>query len=147
MAKLCGISLEAHAGGVCVGVGVNVLPPDKRPNVGGKNRPAYLADLVREGGAPGAPTPVSVTVERVLDAFLAAFNPLYEQWQRDGFDPFVDAFNRHASLTGCDVRMVDRQDNLLAAGTVVRVDAQGRLVLRAPDGAEVPVASGEAHLA
>ena len=34
-AKLCGISLEAHGGGVCVGVGVNVLPPDKRPDVGG----------------------------------------------------------------------------------------------------------------
>ena len=42
-AKLCGISLEAHAGGVCVGIGINVVPPDESVDVGGKNRPAYLA--------------------------------------------------------------------------------------------------------
>ena len=34
----------------------------------------------------------------------------------------------------------------VAEGTVASVDAFGRLVLRAPDGSCVPVASGEAHL-
>ncbi|WP_232050919.1 biotin--[acetyl-CoA-carboxylase] ligase [Arabiibacter massiliensis] len=134
-AKLCGISLEGHAGGVCVGVGVNVRPPAERPDVGGKNRAAYVADLA------------AVSVEDVLAAFLAAFAPLYGEWTRDGFAPLVDEFNAHVSLTGCDVRMVDRDGTAIAAGTVERVDASGRLILRDAAGVETPVASGEAHLA
>ena len=139
-AKLCGISLEAHGGGVCVGVGVNVLPPDKRPDVGGKNRPAYVADLADSVAAP------AVAVEAVLEALLAAFAPLYGVWRRNGFAPLVDEFNAYSSLNGQNVRMVDRADNLLAEGAVVGVDAQGRLVLRSESGIETAISSGEAHL-
>ena len=135
--KLCGISLEAHGGGVCVGVGVNVLPPDERPDVGGKNRAAYVADLV-----PAAPP----SIETVLDAFLAAFSPLYDEWTRAGFAALVDEFNAHASLIGRTVSVVDRAGSTLAEGAVRRIDAQGRLVLLDASGAETPVSSGEAHL-
>lgn len=135
-AKLCGISLEAHGGGVCVGVGVNVLPPPQRLDVGGKNQPAYLADFAA----------ADVTVERMLDALLVAFAPLYEAWKRDGFASFVDEFNTHASLTRCSVSMVDRAGATLATGTVRRVDEQGRLVLVDEAGIETPVSSGEAHI-
>ena len=135
--KLCGISLEVHGGGVCVGVGVNVLPPDERPDVGGKNRAAYVADLV-----PVAPP----SIETVLDAFLAAFSPLYDEWTRSGFAALVDEFNAHASLIGRTVSVVDRAGSTLAEGAVRRIDAQGRLVLLDASGAETPVSSGEAHL-
>lgn len=137
MAKLCGISLEAHGGGVCVGVGVNVLPPDERPDVGGKNRAAYVADLV-----PVAPP----SIEAVLAAFLAAFSPLYDEWARAGFAALVDEFNAHASLIGRTVSVVDRAGSTLAEGVVRRIDAQGRLVLLDASGTEIPVSSGEAHL-
>lgn len=136
-AKLCGISLEAHGGGVCVGVGVNVLPPDERPDVGGKNRAAYVADLV-----PVAPP----SIEAVLAAFLAAFSPLYDEWARAGFAALVDEFNAHASLIGRTVSVVDRAGSTLAEGVVRRIDAQGRLVLLDASGTEIPVSSGEAHL-
>ena len=45
--KLAGISLESHAGGICVGIGVNVHAPTSgaAPSTGGKNVPAYVADL------------------------------------------------------------------------------------------------------
>lgn len=136
-AKLCGISLEAHGGGVCVGLGVNVLPPDERPDVGGKNRAAYVADLV-----PVAPP----SIEAVLAAFLAAFSPLYDEWARAGFAALVDEFNAHASLIGRTVSVVDRAGSTLAEGVVRRIDAQGRLVLLDASGTEIPVSSGEAHL-
>lgn len=136
-AKLCGISLEAHGGGVCVGVGVNVLPPDERPDVGGKNRAAYVADLV-----PVAPP----SIEAVLAAFLAAFSPLYDEWARAGFAALVDEFNAHAGLIGRTVSVVDRAGSTLAEGVVRRIDAQGRLVLLDASGTEIPVSSGEAHL-
>ena len=137
--KLCGISLEAHGGGVCVGVGVNVLPPDERPEVGGKNRAAYVADL----GDSASP---SVSVERMLDAFLAAFSSQYARWACEGFGSLADEFNAHAILIGDFVRIVDRSGETLADGTVKRIDAHGRLVLVDRAGAEVPVSSGEAHL-
>lgn len=136
-AKLCGISLEVHGGGVCAGVGVNVLPPDERPDVGGKNRAAYVADLV-----PAAPP----SIETVLDAFLDAFSPLYDEWTRAGFAALGDEFNAHASLIGRTVSVVDRAGSTLAEGAVQRVDAQGRLVLLDASGTETPVSSGEAHL-
>lgn len=136
-AKLCGISLEGHGGGVCVGVGVNVVPPDERVDVGGKNRAAYVADL-----APDA----LPSIESVLDAFLDAFAPLYDEWTRAGFAALVDEFNAHAGLIGRAVSVADRDGRALAQGVVQRVDAHGRLVLVDASGAEVPVSSGEAHL-
>ena len=135
--KLCGISLEAHAGGVCVGIGVNVELPDPADNgeVGGKNVPVYLPELGFEGN-----------VDDVAAAVLRAFAPLYRAWLAEGFAPLAGEYAAHASLTGRSVRMVNLAGEPVAEGTVASVDAFGRLVLRAPDGSCVPVASGEAHL-
>ncbi len=43
--KICGISLEARAGCVVVGCGVNVFRPDRPVAMDGRNEPAYLSDL------------------------------------------------------------------------------------------------------
>lgn len=40
--KLCGISLEAIGGAVCVGIGINVFAPDELPATTGAFPPAYL---------------------------------------------------------------------------------------------------------
>ncbi len=141
--KLCGISLEAHAGGVCVGCGVNVLPLDGRADVGGKNQPAYLVDYAPHlAGMSDAQALACVS-----DALLAAFAPLYDTWTREGFAPLLDEFNAHAALAGCSVRVVNLAGEPFAQGVVARVDEFGRLVLRDASGAEIPVSSGEAHIA
>lgn len=141
--KLCGISLETHAGGVCVGTGVNVFSPAERPDVGGKHVPAYLADFAPEF----ALMPSEEALDRTFQVLARELALLYQVWLRDGFAPLVDEYNKYASLTSHFVCMVDRSGNSLAQGVVARVDAFGRLILRDTSGVEIPVFSGEAHIA
>lgn len=145
--KLCGISLETHAGGVCVGIGVNVLPPREALEVGGKNRPAYVADFAPEA-LVDAETPEGrhAFLDLVGDAILEGLAPLYEEWLSAGIAPFLDEINACESLHGSEVSMVDAAGAPLARGRALRVDEHGCLVLRCDDGSERAVASGEAHI-
>ena len=120
---------------------MNVLPPSVPATVAGKNAPAYLADL-----GFGFTCEARGAVDEVAAAVLRELAPLYEQWASAGFAPLVADYDAHAALTGLALTMVDRNDAVLAEGTAVGVDERGCLVLRAPDGSLVPVASGEAHI-
>ena len=138
-----GISLEAVAGGVCVGTGVNVVRPrGAAVSVGGKNVAGYMADV-----APGlAEDGMRAAVDRVFDAVAASLGECYGLWLREGFGAFVDEFDGRHVLAGCSVGVEDREGNPLGRGVVRRVDEQGRLVLVGADGAECRIASGEAHI-
>ena len=131
--KLAGISLEAHAGGVCVGIGVNVFHPDEEASIEGKNTPAYLVDLTGER--------VVLTVEAVSNAILGAFAPRYDRWLSEGFAPFVAEFNACNSLTGKQVDIADRNGNLVKSGIATGVSETGSLLI-----GDTPIASGEVHL-
>lgn len=151
--KICGISLEAHAGGVCVGVGVNVFEPSERFDVRGKNEPAYLAaldgalsDTSARVGRGGLTTTQTALLDRTTAAVLDRFAPLYEHWCAKGLAPLVAEYNEHASLNGRFVRVADMAGGLVVEGRVAAVDSEGRLILTAEDGTVHPVASGEAHL-
>ncbi len=138
--KLGGISLEAHRGAICVGVGVNVSRPVDEPQANGKNIPVFLDELGLAGDS------VECRIESVADAICAQIATLYPRWCEGGLAPFVDEFNACSALTGREVRMEDIEGNLLTAGVVQCVCPDGRLFLRTPDGSEVLVGSGEAHI-
>ena len=149
--KICGISLEQHAGGICVGIGVNVAPPEGDgvvPQVGGKNVPAYVVDLagrtrVGDDGAPSAPE----LIERVRAAVLREFGAFYERWVVEGFAALLDEYAAHAALTGMRVSIVNLDGSVQVAGTVRGVDAFGRLLVEPSDASGVvAVSSGEAHV-
>lgn len=149
--KICGISLEQHAGGICVGIGVNVAPPEGDgvvPQVGGKNVPAYVVDLagrirVGDDGAPSA----SELIERVRAAVLREFGAFYERWVVEGFAALLDEYAAHAALTGMRVSIVNLDGSVQVAGTVRGVDAFGRLLVEPSDASGVvAVSSGEAHV-
>lgn len=140
--KLGGISTEVHAKALCVGVGLNVARPEGRPHdaPAGKNIPVYLDEL---GFCEG---PVEQRIAAVSEALCSQLAQLYPQWCAEGFAPLRAEFDQHAALTGRFVRMEDLSGNALAAGTVVRTAADGRLVLHAADGSEIFANSGEAHI-
>lgn len=144
--KLCGISLEALAGGVCVGIGVNVLPQEAgTPAVSGKNTPAFAfpdAPAV-EGSVDGAQARL---LEDVAACVLAEFDALYGRWCADGFAPLCEAYNAHLSLRGAFVEATSMTGAVLARGQAERADEAGRLLLRQPDGSLFAANSGEIHL-
>ncbi len=139
--KLAGISSEVHAGGVCVGVGVNVEPPSERIEVSGKNAPAYLTDL-----GFGFTCEHDAAVNEVGDAVLSAFESLYVAWCEGGFSTLAGEFAEHSMLEGRFVRMANQVGDVVHEGTVQGVDASGRLLLADGRGQTIAVASGEVHL-
>ncbi len=149
--KICGISLEQHADGICVGIGVNVAPPEGDgvvPQVGGKNVPAYVVDLAGRArvGGDGAPS-ASELIERVRAAVLREFGAFYERWVVEGFAALLDEYAAHAALMGMRVSIVNLDGSVQAAGTVRGVDAFGRLLVEPSDASGVvAVSSGEAHV-
>ena len=137
-AKLSGISLESCAGGVCVGVGVNVFRPAEQDtfSLQGKNRAAYLEDL-------GFTSTIDDACERILQVFEA----LYSLWQRDGIEPFLDEYAAHDALFEKDIYVLDDAGEICAAGRARGIDTSGRLlVYTAPEVCKA-VSSGEIHLA
>ena len=132
--KLAGISLEAHAGGVCVGVGVNVFHSADEASIEGKNVPAYLADLLGKQAT-------TLTVDAVGDEVLVALESRYDIWCNGGFAPFVDEFNECNALAGKRVDIADRNGNVVKSGPVAGVNANGSLLV-----GNAPISSGEAHI-
>lgn len=134
--KLSGISLESHAGGICVGIGVNVLRPTRVEAVAGKYAPAYMDSIA------GA-----VAVEEVRDAVLRQFATCYERWLECGFAAFEDEYRAHAVLVGRAATIENVDGTTVVRGEVEGVDASGCLIVR-PAGARevVRLSSGEVHL-
>ena len=137
--KLAGISVESHGGGVCVGIGINVWrPADERP-IEGKNTPAYLTELARNGLECEQDT--QMVVDFVGDEVMDVFWRRYAQWQREGFAPFVDEFNACGALNGKHVDIADRNGTVMKSGIVTGVNVDGSLLI-----GDDSVSSGEAHV-
>lgn len=134
--KLSGISLEAHAGGVCVGIGVNVQRPVEEVPVGGKNVPAYVEDLMA----------MPLSADQLGDELLAVFADRYDCWQREGLAPFLDEFRACDALAGKPVKMTMLDGSVLVEGVARGIDEWGRLLVATGDGGVQAVSSGEAHL-
>jgi BirA family transcriptional regulator, biotin operon repressor / biotin---[acetyl-CoA-carboxylase] ligase len=137
-AKLAGILAEASGGAVVVGVGLNVsaepaeLPP---PGPG-----ALPATSLRVAGAR------TLDREPLLLAILAGFERWYQAWRQAGGDPdrsgLRAAYTRCSATIGRPVR-AELPGGQLLSGRAVGVDSDGRLLVRASSGPEVPVAAGD----
>ncbi|MEC4271775.1 biotin--[acetyl-CoA-carboxylase] ligase [Adlercreutzia sp. R25] len=160
--KLCGISLEACGGGVCVGIGINVFRPDVDVPVQGRNVPAYMAELMlAPESQPGTPMTVAEAaaalpereqaarregvITDIQREVIARMLVSYGRWRELGFTPSLGSFEAASFLPGRLVRVEDAVGATTVEGTVTGVDERGRLLVRTADGT-VPVASGEAHV-
>ena len=156
--KLCGISLEALAGGVCVGIGRERPAPCRRCRRGRKEfagvrfrgptglrrrRGRRRGGFCRRGGLSAGQARF---LEDIAACVLAELEGRYARWTAEGFAAFCDEYNRLLSLRGAKVEAVSMAGDALVSGMVERADEQGRLLLRQLDGTLFPAQSGEIHL-
>ena len=154
--KIAGISMEATAGGVCLGMGVNVFRPAETVDLlsDSKYRPAYFADLAIGFTAMGEIAfgngytfaNQQDAIDAVGNAILSAFDQCYPVWQSNGFEPFIKEYQSCSYLQGKQVRMQLLSGDVIVEGTVVGIDEK-TACLKVYDGETVRlVNSGEAHI-
>ncbi|MCL1798926.1 MAG: biotin--[acetyl-CoA-carboxylase] ligase [Eggerthellaceae bacterium] len=150
--KLCGISLEAVDGALCVGIGLNLFQPAQAQALDGRYIPAYAVTLMQRDDLPASAHPDGLTAsqaafyEEAAAALLSETVRLYHQWLDGGFASVRDEYQAHAALRGQTVRLLSPADGVLHEGRACGVDAQGRLSLLDARGSVTPVHSGEVHL-
>lgn len=127
--KASGILLEAQPGFLVLGIGVNIAShPD--------GTPFPATDLAAEGAAP-------MSAQSLLERFLAAFAPLYEAWEEQGFAALLPAWRRRAAGLGEAIEV--RLEREALAGIFQDLDPDGTLRLILPDGTERRIAAGDVY--
>jgi BirA family biotin operon repressor/biotin-[acetyl-CoA-carboxylase] ligase len=136
--KVCGILCEMQAETDCVrhiipGIGVNInLPLEKLPE-----------ELCGRATSLRIETGRSFSRAAVLAAILNRFEPLYDRWCAEGFEPLLGAISARDALRG---RMITvDQGGRRISGVAGGILPDGALRLVTEQGA-VPVYSGEAHI-
>ena len=154
--KIAGISMESAAGGLCVGMGVNVFRPANTYDLltDAKYKPAFFADMAigyTDQGSIAFGNGYTFSTQQdaiaaVGDAILSAFAQCYPVWKANGFDPFLKEYQECSYLQGKRVRMQLLNGDVIVEGTVVGIDEKTACLL-VDDGVQVHlVNSGEAHV-
>ena len=153
--KIAGISMEANAGGVCIGMGINVFRPKDASDLlsDGKYQPAFFSELalgLTEAGSIAFGTGYTFSnqqdaIHAVGNAVLSSFMQCYPVWQERGIEPFLKEYQSCNYLLGRRVSMQLLNGNVIVEGAVIGIDFDGCLLV--DDGVQVHrVNSGEAHI-
>lgn len=147
--KLCGISVELVGRGLCIGIGINLFQPAGAMEVGGKNVPSYLADLLlrddRVAGTDLSPSQRQLA-SAMLESLLFHFWDVHRRWAEGGFPAIRQEYENRATLVGQAVSMRNISDDQITEGVVEGFDDQARLLLRLPSGELHPIPYGEVHI-
>ncbi len=126
--KVAGILLEARAGAVVLGIGVNVATPDRE-------LPVDAISLIAAGAA--------CTLARVTGGLCRNVGAWYDAWSRHGFSPIRDAL-RPRLMLGRFVHLVAGPERV--EGQAVDLDESGRLLVRLESGVVRAFEAGEVTL-
>jgi BirA family biotin operon repressor/biotin-[acetyl-CoA-carboxylase] ligase len=135
-AKVAGVlaELEVPPGGtpsVALGIGVNVnVPAADLPETDRLPATSLLVET-------GSPTDRLMLLTELVDRLQAA----YREFEALGFRALLDRWAALDALAGLDVTL--ELGGGTRTGTVLGVDAEGRLLVRGSDGEDVAYASGE----
>lgn len=154
--KIAGISMERTAGGLCIGMGINVFRPTETSDLlsDARYQPAYFADMAigyTEQGEISFGNGYTFgnkqdAIDAVGNAVLSAFQQCYPVWQEKKFEPFLKEYESCSYLQGKEVRMQLLSGDVIVEGTVIGID-ETTACLKVDDGVRIQlVNSGEAHI-
>ena len=143
LGKLAGISLEALAGGVCVGVGINVYEPFAKREVEGKYSLAYLQDGVAEASLSAEQRAV---MTKLVESMLETMERRYGRWIQEGFAAFIDEYSQRFAYRNKRASLALINGDETIEGIIRGVDGLGRLLVENDVGVVVPMSSGEVHV-
>jgi len=130
---LCELEAEAdRIRRVVCGIGVN-LNATRFPD----ELASRATSLAIEAGGP-------VSRARFVAELLNVFEPLYETWQREGFEALRPAFLERDALAGR--RVTVEQAGRAITGRAVGLGADGSLLLEEADGRQAAILSGDVHI-
>lgn len=141
--KIAGISLEAIASGVCVGIGLNVFPPEQCMEVSGKYSLSYICEDVV---VDSVSSDQRLFMARVLTTLLQEVKLCYQQWSDQGFASFLNEYREHMAFLGAHIQLETIDGSSSAEGEICGVDEEGYLLVRAVSGDIIRAASGEVHV-
>ena len=142
-AKLVGISLESVAGGVCIGIGINVFPEDAT-SLSENYNTAYLFAAGEHGDVVVSKERQKI-LEDTLIASLKELDRFYEKWLLEGFVDLQERYQEALYNKGSFVRLEAIDHSALYEGVVEGVNEFGQLILRQADGLRIAASSGEVH--
>jgi len=146
-AKLGGVLIEtawsdANTSAVVIGIGLNLR---------GAQALAGQLDKLAGGDAPANSIAAlesvlaQPTLTATLAALLNALAPALTRFGQTGFAAFRDAWLANHAYAGLPVVLLENGTEL-ARGTADSIDAQGQLLLTAPDGSQYACAAGDVSL-
>ncbi len=128
--KVCGILVEARAGAVVIGIGVNVTTDPL-------DLPEHATSL-RVAGIAG------LTPEALTGALCRTFSRWYDRWASEGFSSIRDPLRSYIGLFGQIVHIAAGSARF--EGTASDLDESGRLVVRLDSGVQRAFDMGEVTL-
>ena len=150
--KLCGISLEAIDGALCIGLGLNLLMPNEKQTLEGKYVAAYASVIIQDDNLCHTVSPEGLTAaqkvffENAAACLLSEVVSAYNQWLVEGFSSFREEYRASSALQGKSIQLVSQTNGILYEGTVQDVDIDGCLCLRTEQDEVVRAHSGEVHI-
>ncbi|MGN0301397.1 MAG: biotin--[acetyl-CoA-carboxylase] ligase [Anaerotardibacter sp.] len=156
-AKVTGISLEVTGGtSLCTGVGINVFRPEHQDAPSGKYQPTYLAEqegfetlhpgIEKVASSAGLAPNQAEVIEGIVVSFLSNIQSYYEQWSVSGFAPLREEYLSKLCFMGATIEMQAIDSRVIERGTIVDVDARGRLVIKKSNESLQALNSGEVHI-
>lgn len=132
--KVCGMLLEMTAAegkidAVAAGVGINVHQREF-PQAFAKTASSLDVISGRE-----------ISRTAVIQAFLAAFETLYERFEREGVRALMADYRALSATLGSEVRVIGVSEEF--AGRAIELDESGALVVQLPDGEQRTVLAGD----
>lgn len=141
--KIAGISLEATAGGICLGIGLNVFPSSDVQVVPGKYSLSYIYD---DAVTERLSVEQTALISDLRSVLLEEVQGHYAQWCAEGFAPFLDDYRSSMAFLERYAALETIDGKSFAEGTIKGVDEKGRLLVLSTDGVMHAMASGEVHV-